>query len=147
PHLCKVAPSTQKYHMEDVHRAGGVIGILAELNRAGLLNPNTPHVSGSSLAAVLEQWDLKTSPSTDVQQFYAAGPAGIRTTQPFSQHCRYPRGDDDRAEGCIRSKEHAYSQDGGFAVLFGNLAPQGCIVKAAGVEKENLVFTGRARVF
>ncbi|MCS4306416.1 dihydroxy-acid dehydratase [Rheinheimera pacifica] len=147
PHLCKVAPSTQKYHMEDVHRAGGVIGILAELNRAGLLNPNTPHVSGSSLAAVLEQWDIKTSPSTEVQQFYAAGPAGIRTTQAFSQNCRYPSVDDDRVEGCIRSKEHAYSQDGGLAVLFGNLAPQGCIVKTAGVEKENLVFSGRARVF
>lgn len=147
PHLCKVAPSTQKYHMEDVHRAGGVIGILAELNRAGLLNPNTPHVAGSSLAAVLEQWDLKTSPSKQVQDFYAAGPAGIRTTQAFSQNCRYPSVDDDRVDGCIRSKEHAYSQDGGLAVLFGNLAPQGCIVKTAGVEPENLVFSGRARVF
>ena len=125
PHLCKVAPSTAKYHMEDVHRAGGVIGILAELNRAGLLNPNTPHVSGSSLAAVLEQWDLKTSPSTDVQQFYAAGPAGIRTTQAFSQNCRYPIVDDDRVEGCIRSKEHAYSQVGGLAVLFGKILHKG----------------------
>ncbi|MDX1678924.1 dihydroxy-acid dehydratase, partial [Arsukibacterium sp.] len=147
PHLCKVAPSTQKYHMEDVHRAGGVIGILAELNRAGLLNPDTPHVAGSSLGAVLAQWDLKNNPSKEVQHFYAAGPAGIRTTQAFSQNCRYPSVDDDRVEGCIRSKEHAYSQDGGLAVLFGNLAPQGCIVKTAGVEPENLVFTGRARVF
>ena len=147
PHLCKVAPSTQKYHMEDVHRAGGVIGILAELNRAGLLNPNVQHVAGSSLAAVLEQWDIKTTSNQDAKQMYLAGPAGIRTTQAFSQNCRYPSVDDDRVEGCIRSKEHAYSQDGGLAVLFGNLAPQGCIVKTAGVEPENLVFSGRARVF
>lgn len=147
PHLSKVAPSTQKYHMEDVHRAGGVIAILAELNRAGLLNANTPHVAGSSLAAVLEKWDIKTTTDENVRQFYMAGPAGIRTTQAFSQNCRYPSLDDDRAEGCIRDKANAYSQDGGLAVLFGNLAPNGCIVKTAGVEKENLVFTGRARVF
>ncbi|WP_166838113.1 dihydroxy-acid dehydratase [Rheinheimera pleomorphica] len=147
PHLCKVAPSTQKYHMEDVHRAGGVIGILAELNRAGLLNPNVPHVAGSSLAAVLEQWDIKTTSNEDAKQMYLAGPAGIRTTQAFSQNCRYPSLDDDRVDGCIRSKEHAYSQDGGLAVLFGNLAPNGCIVKTAGVDEECLVFTGRARIF
>ncbi len=147
PHLCKVAPSTQKYHMEDVHRAGGVIGILAELNRAGLLNPNVPHVAGSSLAAVLEQWDIKTTGDENAKQMYLAGPAGIRTTQAFSQNCRYPTLDDDRVDGCIRSKAHAYSQDGGLAVLFGNLAPNGCIVKTAGVDEECLVFTGRARIF
>lgn len=147
PHLSKVAPSTQKYHMEDVHRAGGVIAILAELNRAGLLNANTPHVSGNSLAEVLEKWDIKTTTDENVRQFYMAGPAGIRTTQAFSQNCRYPSLDDDRAEGCIRDKANAYSQDGGLAVLYGNLAPNGCIVKTAGVEKENLVFTGRARIF
>ena len=147
PHLCKVAPSTQKYHMEDVHRAGGVIGILAELNRAGLLNPNVQHVAGSSLAAVLEQWDIKTTSNQDAKQMYLAGPAGIRTTQAFSQNCRYPTLDDDREQGCIRSKENAYSQDGGLAVLFGNLAPNGCIVKTAGVDEECLVFNGRARIF
>ena len=147
PHLSKVAPSTQKYHMEDVHRAGGVIAILAELNRAGLLNPNTPHVAGSSLAEVLAKWDIKTTTDQQVKQFYLAGPAGIRTTQAFSQNCRYTSLDDDRAGGCIRDKAHAYSQDGGLAVLFGNLAPKGCIVKTAGVEPENLVFSGRARVF
>lgn len=147
PHLSKVAPSTQKYHMEDVHRAGGVIGILAELNRAGLLNPNTPHVAGKSLAEVLEKWDIKTTTDEKVRQFYMAGPAGIRTTQAFSQNCRYPSLDDDRAEGCIRDKANAYSQDGGLAVLFGNLAPNGCIVKTAGVAPENLVFSGRARIF
>ena len=147
PHLCKVAPSTQKYHMEDVHRAGGVIGILAELNRAGLLNPNVSHVAGSSLAAVLQQWDIKTTSNADAKHMYLAGPAGIRTTQAFSQNCRYPSLDDDRVDGCIRSKENAYSQDGGLAVLFGNLAPQGCIVKTAGVDEECLVFSGRARIF
>jgi dihydroxy-acid dehydratase len=147
PHLSKVAPSTQKYHMEDVHRAGGVIAILAELNRAGLLNPNTPHVAGSSLGDVLERFDIMTTQDQAVKDFYRAGPAGIRTTVAFSQSCRYPTLDDDRVEGCIRSKEHAYSQDGGLAVLYGNLAPNGCIVKTAGVEKENLVFNGRARIF
>jgi dihydroxy-acid dehydratase len=147
PHLSKVAPSTQKYHMEDVHRAGGVIAILAELNRAGLLNPSTPHVAGSSLAEVLAKWDIKTTTDQQVKQFYLAGPAGIRTTQAFSQNCRYPSLDDDRAGGCIRDKAHAYSQDGGLAVLFGNLAPNGCIVKTAGVDEECLVFNGRARVF
>jgi dihydroxy-acid dehydratase len=147
PHLSKVAPSTQKYHMEDVHRAGGVIAILAELNRAGLLNPNTAHVAGTSLGDVLERFDIMTTQDQAVKDFYRAGPAGIRTTVAFSQDCRYPTLDDDRVEGCIRSKEHAYSQDGGLAVLYGNLAPNGCIVKTAGVEKENLVFNGRARIF
>mgnify|MGYP005840296293 FL=1 len=147
PHLSKVAPSTQKYHMEDVHRAGGVIAILAELHRAGLVNPNTPHVAGASLGDVMAKWDIKTTTDPQVKQFYLAGPAGIRTTQAFSQNCRYPSLDDDRAEGCIRDKAHAYSQDGGLAVLFGNLAPNGCIVKTAGVDEECLVFNGRARVF
>ncbi|MCC5827730.1 dihydroxy-acid dehydratase [Alkalimonas sp.] len=147
PHLCKVAPSTQKYHMEDVHRAGGVIGILAELNRAGLLDPSTGHVCGGSMADVLAKWDIKTSQDDKVKQFYMAGPAGIRTTQAFSQSCRYPSVDDDREQGCIRSKENAYSQDGGLAVLSGNLAPNGCIVKTAGVDEECLVFNGRARIF
>ncbi|MCC5853403.1 MAG: dihydroxy-acid dehydratase [Alkalimonas sp.] len=147
PHLCKVAPSTPEYHMEDVHRAGGVIGILAELNRAGLLNPGTGHVCGGSMGDVLAKWDIKTSQHEQVKQFYMAGPAGIRTTQAFSQNCRYPSLDDDREQGCIRSKEHAYSQDGGLAVLSGNLAPNGCIVKTAGVDEECLVFNGRARIF
>lgn len=147
PHLSKVAPSTQKYHMEDVHRAGGVIAILGELLRAGLLNADTPHVSGSSLLDVIERFDITLTKETSVLDFYRAGPAGIRTTQAFSQDCRYDSLDADRLEGCIRSKEGAYSQDGGLAVLFGNLAPNGCIVKTAGVEKENLTFDGVARVF
>lgn len=147
PHLSKVAPSTQKYHMEDVHRAGGVIAILAELNRAGLLNPNTPHVAGSSMGDVLARYDIMTTQDPAVKEFYRAGPAGIRTTQAFSQSCRYPTLDDDRENGCIRSKEHAYSQDGGLAVLYGNLAPNGCIVKTAGVDESCLVFKGVARIF
>ncbi|MCH8538258.1 MAG: dihydroxy-acid dehydratase [Alkalimonas sp.] len=147
PHLCKVAPSTQQYHMEDVHRAGGVLGILGELNRAGLLDPSTPHVCGTSLDEVLKQWDVKTTTDDAVKQFYMAGPAGIRTTQAFSQNCRYPSLDDDREQGCIRSKEHAFSQDGGLAVLYGNMAPNGSIVKTAGVDEECLVFSGRARIF
>ncbi|MDF3125065.1 dihydroxy-acid dehydratase [Rheinheimera sp. 1928-s] len=147
PHLSKVAPSTQKYHMEDVHRAGGVIAILGELLRAGLLNPDTPHVAGSSLGDVINRFDITLTKDQQVLDFYRAGPAGIRTTKAFSQSCRYPTLDDDRAEGCIRSKENAYSQDGGLAVLYGNIAPNGCIVKTAGVEKENLVFHGRARIF
>jgi dihydroxy-acid dehydratase len=133
--------------MEDVHRAGGVIAILAELNRAGLLNPNTPHVAGSSLGDVLARYDIMTTTDAAVKDFYRAGPAGIRTTQAFSQDCRYPTLDDDRENGCIRSKEHAYSQDGGLAVLYGNLAPNGCIVKTAGVDKDNLVFNGVARIY
>ncbi|MDP4535946.1 dihydroxy-acid dehydratase [Alkalimonas collagenimarina] len=147
PHLCKVAPSTQKYHMEDVHRAGGVLSILGELNRAGLLDPSTPHVCGASLGEVLQKWDIKTTSDEAVKQFYMAGPAGIRTTQAFSQNCRYPSLDDDREQGCIRSKEHAFSQDGGLAVLSGNIAPNGSIVKTAGVDEECLVFSGRARIF
>jgi dihydroxy-acid dehydratase len=147
PHLSKVAPSTQKYHMEDVHRAGGVIAILAELNRAGLLNPDTPHVAGSSMGDVLARYDIMTTQDEAVKEFYRAGPAGIRTTQAFSQSCRYPTLDDDRENGCIRSKEHAYSQDGGLAVLYGNLAPNGCIVKTAGVDESCLVFKGVARIF
>ncbi len=147
PHLSKVAPSTQKYHMEDVHRAGGVIAILGELLRAGLLNPDTPHVAGSSLGDVIERFDITLTKDQKVLDFYRAGPAGVRTTQAFSQSCRYPTLDDDRAEGCIRSVEHAYSQDGGLAVLYGNMAPNGCIVKTAGVDKDNLVFNGVARIF
>lgn len=147
PHLSKVAPSTQKYHMEDVHRAGGVIAILGELLRAGLLNPDTPHVAGSSLGDVINRFDITLTKDQQVLDFFRAGPAGIRTTKAFSQSCRYPTLDDDRVEGCIRSKENAYSQDGGLAVLYGNIAPNGCIVKTAGVEKENLVFNGRARIF
>ncbi|MEZ7862908.1 MAG: dihydroxy-acid dehydratase [Aeromonadaceae bacterium] len=147
PHLCKVAPSTQKYHMEDVHRAGGVVGILGELDRAGLLHTEVRNVLGLSLAELLDAYDVTRNASPLVKDFYRAGPAGVRTTKAFSQDCRWPDLDVDRQEGCIRSKEYAYSQDGGLAVLSGNLALNGCIVKTAGVDASNLVFTGPARVY
>ncbi|KUI96754.1 dihydroxy-acid dehydratase [Vibrio sp. MEBiC08052] len=147
PHLCKVAPSTQKYHMEDVHRAGGVMGILGELNRAGLLNTETRTVLGLSLQEQLAQYDIMQTDSADVKAFYRAGPAGIRTTQAFSQNCYWETLDDDREDGCIRTKAHAFSQDGGLAVLTGNIALDGCIVKTAGVDESNLKFRGPAIVF
>ncbi len=147
PNLSKVAPATQKYHMEDVHRAGGVIGLLGELNRAGLLNQNVNHILGGKLTDVLAKWDIVVTQDEAVKTFYSAGPAGIRTTKAFSQDCRWPSLDDDRENGCIRSKEHAYSQDGGLAVLDGNIAVDGCIVKTAGVDESILKFTGPAVVF
>ncbi|ENX5419537.1 dihydroxy-acid dehydratase [Proteus mirabilis] len=147
PHLCKVAPSTQKYHMEDVHRAGGMMGILGELDRAGLLNRNVNNILGLSLPETLAQYDVMLSQDEQVKSMYQAGPAGIRTTKAFSQDCRWPTLDTDREQGCIRSKAHAYSQDGGLAVLSGNLAQDGCIVKTAGVDEDNLVFSGPAKVY
>ncbi|WP_075183393.1 dihydroxy-acid dehydratase [Pantoea sp. 1.19] len=147
PHLCKVAPSTQKYHMEDVHRAGGVIGILGELDRAGLLKTDVPNVLGTTLRETLDQYDIMLTQDEAVKTMFRAGPAGIRTTQAFSQNCRWDTLDDDRQQGCIRTKEHAFSQDGGLAVLYGNLAQDGCIVKTAGVDEENLTFRGPAKVY
>ncbi len=147
PHLCKVAPSTPQYHMEDVHRAGGVVGILGELARAGLLHTDVTNVLGGTLADTLAQYDITVTDSEEVKAFFRAGPAGIRTTEAFSQNCRWDTLDDDRQNGCIRSKENAYSQDGGLAVLSGNLAVDGCIVKTAGVDAENLTFRGPAIVF
>ncbi|PKQ73256.1 dihydroxy-acid dehydratase [Aeromonas sobria] len=147
PQLCKVAPSTQKYHMEDVHRAGGVVAILGQLEKAGLVHGDTRTVLGCSLAEQLDEYDVSRQPSQEVVDFYRAGPAGIRTTKAFSQNCRWDELDVDRAEGCIRSLEHAYSLEGGLAVLSGNLALDGAIVKTAGVDDENLTFRGPARVF
>ncbi|EKF9421856.1 dihydroxy-acid dehydratase [Vibrio cholerae] len=147
PHLCKVAPSTQKYHMEDVHRAGGVMGILGELQRVGLLNDQTRTVLGISLQEQLAQYDVKQTLDPAVHTMFRAGPAGIRTTQAFSQDCRWDTLDDDRQEGCIRDKAHAFSQDGGLAVLKGNLAIDGCIVKTAGVDESILKFRGPAVVY
>ncbi|MFQ2559055.1 dihydroxy-acid dehydratase [Aeromonas caviae] len=147
PQLCKVAPSTQKYHMEDVHRAGGVVAILGQLEKAGLVHGDTRNVLGTSLVELLAEYDVSRSNDKGVHDFYRAGPAGIRTTKAFSQDCRWPELDLDRAEGCIRSFDHAYSQEGGLAVLAGNLALNGAIVKTAGVDEENLTFRGPARVF
>ncbi|HAQ49641.1 MAG TPA: dihydroxy-acid dehydratase [Glaciecola sp.] len=146
PHLCKVAPSTPKYHMEDVHRAGGVMGILNELNKAGLLHGDSQHVAGGTVAEVIASMDI-TRDNPEADKFYRAGPAGIRTTKAFSQSCRWDESDSDRENGCIRSIEHAYSLEGGLAVLFGNLAENGCIVKTAGVDESIHKFTGPARVY
>ncbi|WP_077999937.1 dihydroxy-acid dehydratase [Edwardsiella tarda] len=147
PHLCKVAPSTQRYHMEDVHRAGGVMGILGELERVGLLNRGVVNVLGLDLTETLARYDIMRSEDEAVQRLYRAGPAGLRTTEPFGQSCRWETLDRDRQMGCIRTREFAYSQDGGLAVLAGNLAPDGCIVKTAGVDDDSLLFRGPARVF
>ncbi|MDC7696414.1 dihydroxy-acid dehydratase [Vogesella indigofera] len=148
PCLSKVAPATQKYHMEDVHRAGGVVAILSELDRAGLIQREVPTIHSATMGAGLEAWDIRRHDAdSEVHRFYRAAPGGVPTTIAFSQSMRYPTLDDDRAEGCIRDKEHAYSQDGGLAVLYGNIAERGCIVKTAGVDDSILKFTGRARVF
>jgi dihydroxy-acid dehydratase len=134
PNLCKVAPATQKYHMEDVHRAGGVMGILGELDRADLIHREIATVHSPTMREALERWDIRRSDNNEARRRYLAAPGGIPTQVAFSQACLWPDLDQDRAEGCIRDLEHAYSRDGGLAVLFGNLAEEGCIVKTAGVD-------------
>jgi dihydroxy-acid dehydratase len=146
PCICKVAPSTPLYHMEDVHRAGGIMALLGELDRGGLLNRDVPTVHSPTLAEGIATWDVVQSTDEDVHTFYRAAPGGVPTQVAFSQDRRYPTLDVDRGEGCIRDVAHAYSADGGLAVLYGNIARDGCIVKTAGVDAENLVFSGRARV-
>jgi dihydroxy-acid dehydratase len=146
PTLCKVAPSSA-YHMEDVHRAGGIMAILGELDRAGLLHRDTGTVHSKTLGDALKQWDIAQTADEATQKFYRAAPGGIATTIAFSQSMLYPDLDADRANGCVRDKAHAYSQDGGLAVLHGNIAEDGCIVKTAGVDEHILKFTGRARIF
>ncbi|MBP6308169.1 MAG: dihydroxy-acid dehydratase, partial [Burkholderiaceae bacterium] len=133
PQLCKVAPNTNKYHIEDVHRAGGIMGILGELDRAGRLHTDVPTVHSKTMKDALDQWDIARNPSDAVKTFYMAGPGGIPTQVAFSQAARWPSLDTDRAEGCIRSVDHAFSQQGGLAVLVGNIALDGCVVKTAGV--------------
>lgn len=147
PCVCKVAPATAKYHMEDVHRAGGVMGILGELNRAGVIHGDVATVHTATMGEALAKWDIATSNDEEAHKLYKAAPGGIRTTIAFSQSMLWPDLDIDRATGCIRDKEHAYSQDGGLAVLYGNIAVDGCIVKTAGVDESILKFTGRARIF
>ena len=146
PCLAKVAPATQQYHMEDVHRAGGIMAILGELDRAGLIHRDSPTVLYPTLGEQLDCCDVKRTDNKAVHDYYRAAPGGVPTQMAFSQNRRYPKLDLDRANGCVRSKEHAYSQDGGLAVLFGNIAEKGCIVKTAGVDDSILKFTGRARV-
>ncbi len=147
PCLSKVAPSSS-YHMEDVHRAGGVMGILGELDRAGLIHRDLPTVHSATLGEALDEWDIKRETCSEkAKEYYRAGPGGVPSYQAFSQKARYETLDDDREGGCIRSVEHAYSKDGGLAVLQGNLAVDGCIVKTAGVDESILTFAGTAVVF
>ena len=146
PQLCKVAPSTPLYHMEDVHRAGGVMAILGELARGNLLHLDCPTVHSDSLASALSDWDIVQTERDDVRTLYAAGPAGIPTQQAFSQAVRWPTLDTDRHSGCVRDMAHAYSQEGGLAVLFGNIAESGCVVKTAGVDDASLCFSGPAHI-
>jgi dihydroxy-acid dehydratase len=146
PCLCKVAPATQLYHMEDVHRAGGIMAILGELDRAGLLNRDLPTVHSRTLGEALVHYDVMHAHDLSIFDFYRAGPGGVPSQTAFSQDRRYPELDLDRSHGCIRDKTNAYTQDGGLAVLFGNIAERGCIVKTAGVDESVWKFTGRARV-
>ncbi|PIG29101.1 dihydroxyacid dehydratase [Janthinobacterium sp. 35] len=147
PCLCKVAPMTDKYHIEDVHRAGGIVGILGELARAGLLNTTLPTIHAPTLADAIAQNDIMCTDNPAVHELFRAAPGGVPTQTAFSQSERFAAVDKDRATGCIRDKAHAYSQDGGLAVLYGNLAEKGCIVKTAGVDESILKFSGKARVF
>ncbi|URJ25060.1 dihydroxy-acid dehydratase [Candidatus Blochmannia ocreatus (nom. nud.)] len=149
PHLCKVAPNTPQYHMEDFHRAGGVMGILNELYRCKLLHENTRNILNKSLVETLLEYDILTTHKKNfkAKNMYAAAPAGIRTTQAFSQKNRWNSLDTDRKFGCIRSKTYAYSQDGGLAVLYGNIAIDGCLVKTAGICKDLQKFSGPAKVY
>ena len=146
PHLCKVSPATHDYFMEDVHRAGGMLSILGELDKAGLINPGVHTVHSASLGEALEKWDVGRSDADDARRLFSAAPGGIRTTKAFSQDNRWEL-DLDRNAGCIRDLEHAYSSEGGLAVLYGNIAEKGCIVKTAAVVEEMYQFSGRARVF
>jgi len=145
PNICKVSPSSH-YHMEDVHRAGGVMAIMGELERGGLLDASVGTVHSPSLGDALEHWDVRRAKSDDVHRFYSAGPGGVATVEPFQSHNVYESLDLDRAEGCVRDIERAYSADGGLAVLYGNLAEEGCIVKTAGVDPDAYVFAGPARI-
>jgi dihydroxy-acid dehydratase len=148
PVLCKVAPAVENIHMEDVHRAGGIFGILGELDRAGLIDSSLPTIHAATMKEALARWDITQTNSEAVHKFYSAAPGGVPTQTAFSQERRYEEGVDlDRKSGVIRSREHAYSQDGGLAVLFGNIALDGCIVKTAGVDESILKFSGPARIF
>lgn len=147
PQLCKVAPNIQKYHMEDVHRAGGIFSILGSLARGGLLHTDLPTVHSRSMEEAIAKWDITQTNDEAVHHFFKAGPAGIPTQTAFSQSTRWETLDDDRENGCIRSFEHAYSQEGGLAVLYGNIALDGCVVKTAGVDESIHVFEGNAKIF
>ncbi len=147
PCLAKVAPATQQYHIEDVHRAGGIMAILGELDRAGLIARHVPTVHAKNLGEAIDRWDVVREHDVKVHDFFKAAPGGVPTQVAFSQSRQYPELDLDRTHGCIRNKANAYSQDGGLAVLYGNIALDGCIVKTAGVDESIWKFSGKARVF
>jgi dihydroxy-acid dehydratase len=147
PVLCKVAPSVADVHIEDVHRAGGIMGILGELDRAGLLHTDTPTVHAATMGKALARNDIKRGAAPSVREFFRAAPGGVPTQIAFSQASRYEELDEDRDAGVIRNVEHAFSKDGGLAVLYGNIAEDGCIVKTAGVDSSNLRFSGPAKIF
>jgi len=147
PNLSKVAPATQLFHMEDVHRAGGVFRILGELERGGMLHTDVNTVHAKTMGEALEKWDIARNPSDEVKTFYKAAPGNVRTVHAFSQSKRWDDLDLDKVNGCIRDIENAYSKDGGLAVLYGNIAQEGCVVKTAGVDEHILTFSGPARVF
>lgn len=147
PYLCKLSPNTKKYYMEDFHRAGGVMGVLNELNNCNLLHKNTYNIFNQSLSEMLLNYDIVSSNNIEIKKMYSAAPAGLRSIEAFTQNNRWHSLDVDRCSGCIRSKEYAYSQDGGLAVLYGNLAKHGCLVKTAGVIDKLKKFRGPARVY
>ena len=147
PVLCKVAPAVKNVHMEDIHRAGGIMSILGELDRAGLLDTSVPTVHEATLKDALDKWDIIRTEDEDVYNFFKSAPGGVPTQTAFSQDRYYTRLDGDRENGVIRNAEHAFSKDGGLAVLYGNIALEGCIVKTAGVDESILKFNGTARVF
>jgi len=147
PCLCKVAPAKADVHMEDVHRAGGIMSILGQLELAGLVDATQPTVHAPTMADALERWDVSRTTSEEVRKFFRAAPGGVPTQTAFSQAARWDELDTDRVGGVIRSAEHPFSKDGGLAVLYGNLAPEGCIVKTAGVDESILTFHGTARVY
>jgi dihydroxy-acid dehydratase len=147
PCICKVAPNTAKYHMEDVHRAGGIMRLLGELNRGGLIHTEVPTIHSASMGEAIAKWDIRSEESVANRKRFYAAPGGKYSITAFSQSNEWESLDTDPENGCIRSLEHAYSTEGGLAVLSGNLAPNGCIVKTAGVDESILTFSGPARVF
>ena len=146
PHLSKLSPSTNLYHMEDFHRAGGILAIMGELDRAGLLHRDSATVHTPTIGEAIDTYDIMRNPSDDIRKFYLAAPGNVRTVEAFSQSKRYNSLDTDRAQGCIRDVEHAYSKDGGLGILYGNIAEEGCVVKSAGVPVECLTFKGPAKI-
>ncbi|CAL4325974.1 Dihydroxy-acid dehydratase [Buchnera aphidicola (Protaphis terricola)] len=147
PHICKVSPSTQLYHIEDVHRAGGIMGILSELNRFNLLKNQTKNILKLTLEETLKNYDILNTKNADIIEMFYSAPSGVKTIEPFSQNFRWKTLDKDRINGCIRSCDHAYSKEGGLSILYGNLAKNGCIIKTAGINKNNYIFSGVAKVY